>query len=331
MKKYYIFLVCLFFSILHGYSQSDCSTALPLCTDANSGGVVNGFGVDDFNGRTQSGCLRLGLSVSTIETNCFWFKVKLAESGEFGFNIIPKDLSEDWDFAVYGPNPICGALSNPIACNYIGKSGTGFTGYTGVGMDPSNNTQTTAYEPWMNVNAGEEYLVLINQYSGNNDGFSITWEGAVMNNNTEPLDCSILVDLGPDRNLCAGQSTVLNATTFGPFSYEWFLFNTVTNTFESMVPVKHTATLLVATSGNYRVVVTNTTTGEVLDDDIVVTIHDIPIAGDVDDMGFCDTNNDGFQDFDLESQTTGIINGQAGMVVTYYESEIFAKAAPHPK
>ena len=105
MKKYYLKLfICLNLVVLNSFGQSDCSTALPLCTEANSGGVVNGLGFDDFNGRVVSGCLSVKGGYNTIEVNSYWFKVKLAENGQFGFDIIPNDLNEDWDFAVYGPN-----------------------------------------------------------------------------------------------------------------------------------------------------------------------------------------------------------------------------------
>ena len=329
MNKYYIaLLILLCVTSYDSYGQSDCSTALPLCTNANSGGVVNGYGDDDFNGQTVSGCLRNGLGVNTIETNSFWFRVKLAESGEFGFNIIPNDLSEDWDFAVYGPNPTCGALGTPIKCNYSKVSATG---YTGVGLDPNTNTQTAAYDSWMNATATDEYVVLINQYDGNNAGFLIEWKGAVIDDNSDPLDCSILVDLGPDRDLCTGQSTILNATTFGgSISYEWLLENPTTGIFEPIIPIQNTATLLVTSNGNYQVIVTNTTTGEILDDDIVVTIHDTPTASPVSGIVLCDTDNDGLEDFNLESKTSGIVNGQPNVSVTYHESEIFAIAGAVP-
>ncbi len=325
MKKYHIaFLFFLFVTVFGSYGQSDCSTALPLCTDANSGGVVNGYGNDDFNGRTESGCLKLGLNVNTIETNSFWFRVKLAEGGQFGFNVIPNDLSEDWDFAVYGPDPSCGGLGDPIACNYSKVSATG---YTGVGLDPNNNTQTAAYDSWMNVATGDEYVVLINQYAGNNAGFSIEWVGAVIDNNPDPLDCSILVDLGPDRDLCFGQKTILNATTFGAtVTYDWLLFNEISGIFEPIVPIQNTSTYEVSDSGNYEVIVTDTVTGEELSDDIIVTIHDIPIANAVTDIVLCDTNGDDVEDFNLESKTSEIINGQSNVTVTYHESEIFAIA-----
>ncbi|MFZ2282438.1 MAG: T9SS type B sorting domain-containing protein [Lutibacter sp.] len=302
---------------------------MPICSDANSGGVVNGFGFDDFFGSSVSGCLRNGLGVTTIETNSYWFRIKLAESGQFGFNITPNNLSEDWDFAVYGPNANCGALGTPIACNYSKASPSG---YTGVGLDPSNGTQTLAYESWMNVNVGDEYVILINQYSGTNAGFSINWKGAVITNNAAPLDCSIIANLGPDRDLCVGQSTQLNAKTFGAsISYEWFMLNAVSGVFEPFSPAKTGETLNVNSTGNYKVEVTDHITGDVLNDDILVTFHAVPTAGIPLDIILCDADGDGVEAFDLESNTTLILNGQSGMTVTYHELEPFAQVGANPK
>jgi hypothetical protein len=71
MKKYYLpLLLCV--TSYDSYGQSDCSTTIPICTDVNSGGVVNGYENDDFNGQAVSGCLRNGLGLSTIETNSLW-------------------------------------------------------------------------------------------------------------------------------------------------------------------------------------------------------------------------------------------------------------------
>lgn len=329
MKKHFItsvfFLVVGFF---YSYGQQDCSNALPICSDANSGGVVNGFGYDDFFGSSASGCLRNGLGVTTIETNSYWFRFKLAASGQFGFNITPNNLSEDWDFAVYGPSPTCGALGMPIACNYSKASPSG---YTGVGLDPVSNTQTDAYSPWMNVNAGDEYVILINQYSGSNSGFSINWKGAVITNNAAPLDCSILVNLGLDRNLCVGQNTFLNAKTFGPsISYEWKYMNTATGLFVPFSPAKTGEAITVNTTGNYQVTVTDNTSGLVKSDDILVTFHAIPAAGNPANIVLCDTNGDGVETFNLEGNTTAILNGQPGMTVTYHEFQLFAQVGAAP-
>ncbi len=336
MKKNCILLVCFLFSGLYSiYSQSDCSSALPLCTDANSGGVVNDFGIDDFFGRSESGCLKNGLGVTTVETNSYWFRVRLVSSGEFGFNIIPNNLTEDWDFAVYGPNANCGALGDPVACNY---SKTSVTGYTGVGFDagfvtneayesiPDPNEEGKYVTGWMNGTAGDEYVILVNQYAGNNAGFSITWEGPIFDNNNEPLDCSILVDLGPDQDLCEGEETTLYATTFGAdISYEWFVYNGGTGVYESL-PGETNDILKVTTTGNYKVEVTDNTVPITKSSDLNITFHAVPIAYDVGVLPECDDDGDGFADFNLELQTEGITNGQLGMTVTYHESKPLAQS-----
>lgn len=318
-------LIFLFAGLFFGYGQADCSTALPVCTNANAaGGVVNGFGNDDFNGRDELGCLRLKGGSTTIEVNSYWFKVKLAASGEFGFNITPNSPTEDWDFAVFGPNPTCGVLGEPIVCNFRANNGS-----TGVGVAPTG-ANSIAYETWMTVTAGDEYLVFINQYDGNNAGFSIEWKGAVIDTNPNPLDCSILVNLGPDRDLCEGDSTVLNATTFGStFSYKWYLENPSTGLFE-IIASEIAPTLFVNTTGNYKVEVVDTATGVVKDDDIVVSFYPIPIANSVGNLAACDSDGDGLEIFDLEVQTPQIINGQGNVKVTYYNSYIFATAGAAP-
>lgn len=328
-RKYLIFALVLNFTCFFSYSQQDCTSALPVCSDANSGGLVDGYGTDDFNGANQVGCLEPGLGVSTIETNSYWFKIKMAASGQFGFSIKPSGANEDWDFAVFGPNSSCNDLVDPVRCNWTRLSGSG---YTGVGVDPTNNVQTMAYEDWMDVNAGEEYLIMINQYSGTNTGFEIKWEGAAITNNTDPLDCSILVDLGPDRVLCDGDSTTLNATIFGSsVAYLWTYFDEGTGNFELFSPSQTAATLNVTTSGRYMVEVTDLGTGDIRQDEIEITFTAVPIAGTVEDIYLCDNDNDGFENFNLESRTTQIINGQADMAVTYHEFEPFAELGADPQ
>lgn len=326
MKKHFIaFVFFLFVGLFYGYGQQDCSNALSVCSDANSDGLVFGYGKDDFKGFDVSGCLGSGgTSATTVEVNSYWFRVKLAESGEFGFTITPNDLSEDWDFAVYGPNDTCGALRDPVVCNYRGAGG-----YTGVGLDPSG-VKTNEYEDWLNVTAGQVYFILINQYDGSNAGFSISWKGAVIDTFPDPLDCNILVELGPARELCGGGATNLNVNTFIPSAiYKWFKRNPSTGSFDLLpTPIGSPYQLYVNTEGRYRVEVVDSTTGSLLgEDEIDVIFREKPVANLVSNIIACDLDRNGEGSFDLNSKTLDIISGQTGMAVTYYKAKEFAENA----
>ncbi|MDP2067362.1 MAG: T9SS type B sorting domain-containing protein [Lutibacter sp.] len=324
MKKHFIVLaICLVAGFFYGYGQQDCSNALSVCSDANSDGLVFGYGQDDFRGFDVSGCLGSGgTSATTVEVNSYWFRVKLAKDGEFGFTITPNDLNEDWDFAVYGPNDTCGALRDPVACNYRGVGG-----YTGIGVDPSG-VKTIGYEDWLNVTAGQVYFVLINQYDGSNAGFSISWKGTVMTTYPDALDCKILVEFEPTREICGGGATNLNVNTFIPTAiYKWFKRNPSTGAFDLLpTPSVSPYQLYVNTEGRYRVEVVDSTTGSLLgQDEIDVIFRQKPVANAVPNIIACDSDRNGLESFDLNSKTLGIISGQIGMTVTYYKAKGFAE------
>jgi gliding motility-associated-like protein len=106
--------------------------------------------------------------------------------------------------------------------------------------------------------------------------------------------------------------------------------NTTTGIFE-LLPSETSPTLTVTTTGNYNVIVTdNNSTDPPKSDEIVVTFHTVPIAGPVIDIVLCDIDNNGVEDFNLDFQTSAILNGQTGMV-TYYEFEIFAELGADPQ
>ncbi|MBE0423584.1 MAG: T9SS type B sorting domain-containing protein [Lutibacter sp.] len=334
MKKHFIvFVFFLVVGLFNIYGQADCRNALPVCVDAYSDGAVSGIGnVDDFLPESVSGCLGAA-GAGTVESNSYWFRIKLTQSGQFGFDIIPNDPSEDWDFAVYGPNAICGQLPDPIKCNKIQLGGT-----TGVG----NASASTLYESWMNVSSGDEYLILVNQFSGANAGFNIKWTGSIFSGVNSVLDCTIQVDLGPDFTLCDNDYVFpwLSALTFGngnTVTYEWLKKNNVTNLWESWNPSGNAPyERQVTQAGNYSVNVriTHPVTGNLIDsfhNEIVVTSVPSPTAHPLeDDVYGCDDGTGNFN-FDLEALSAKIIGTQNGVTVTYHEFLEFAKLGSDPQ
>jgi gliding motility-associated-like protein len=286
MKKRILPIFCLLMfgciSLFAQITSPDCLPAIPICA-ANGPvtGFVDGPGDDDFNEAFNSGCLfKGGLAVATIENNSAWYRIKAGGTGQLGFNIQFLSLNEDWDFAVYGPDTLCGDLTNPIRCNYE----TGATGYTGVGIDPATGDQSLEYDAWLDVVEGEEYIIFINNFntnfSGDPVGFTIEFTGELITSNPDGsgLDCSIIDEfLGLDRLLCEGETLELNATKFGATSYVWSLD---TGLGPQVLPeTGPVLTIDNSVSGTYSVVVD--TPFQVFRDEVVVTFLGPPVIDDV--------------------------------------------------
>ena len=113
--------------------SADCVTAIPICDNTPVNGGTNGFGVDDFNGASSTGCLERSSTV--IESNSAWYRFRTGASGLLGFNI-GVDTSEDWDFALYKTND-CSDLGEPVRCNFFDNNDE--DRFIGVGEDPTGN------------------------------------------------------------------------------------------------------------------------------------------------------------------------------------------------
>ena len=234
-------------SVVLAQVSPDCSNAVPICNNTPINGGTDGFGIDDFNGASVSGCI--AKASGTVESNSAWYRFRIGESGQLGINI-GFDVSEDWDFALYRAND-CSNLGEPIRCNYFDNSDNNT--FTGFGEDPTG-VANFQYDDWLEVSAGEDYYLLINNFSDNNSGFSIQFSGSVFVDfpNTA-LDCSIINNLlGPPIAACENDSVALEATTVGALSYEWYL--DIGNGYQQ-IPAENGSLLNVAVSGMYRVLV----------------------------------------------------------------------------
>ncbi|SIQ34338.1 T9SS type B sorting domain-containing protein [Maribacter ulvicola] len=250
MTKYgtSILLIC-FFGIFTCFSQvsADCANAVPICRNTPVNGGTNGYGIDDFNGASVSGCIKQGSG--TIETNSAWYRFKIGETGQLGFNI-GYDSSEDWDFALYKTSN-CATLGEPVRCNYFDNSDN--SSYIGIGEDPTG-IDNIQYDDWLNVEPGEEYFLMINNYSNNNSGFSIQFSGNIfVEFPNSALDCDIIDNLlGPPVVSCDNQTVVLDATTLDALDYEWYLD---AGAGYQRIPGESDPELSIAVSGMYRVMV----------------------------------------------------------------------------
>jgi gliding motility-associated-like protein len=133
------------------------------------------------------------------EDNVVWLKLNVSTSGTLLFNISPLNTQDDYDWAVLDvTNQDCHNLSsqNVVRCNFNRNTPVTSGGNTGLTMTatPTSVAAGTAgynFCQYLNVQAGEVYLIMINNFGvggGPTSGFTITFTGstATFNNDGAP-------------------------------------------------------------------------------------------------------------------------------------------------
>ena len=311
---YRVVFAVLFLGLPSVFSQvaPDCGNAIPICTNAPINGGTNGFGQDDFASANSSGCLEPTGS-GVIESNSAWYRFRTAASGQLGFNI-GFDASEDWDFALYKTDD-CGSLGEPIRCNFFDNQDQ--NSYMGVGEDPMGNNSTVLYEDWLTVMSGEDYYLLINNFSNSNAGVSIQFSGNIfIENPTGALDCTIISNLlGAPISACENDLVSLDATTIDAVSYNWYRGDS--SGFQAISGANN-ATYQVSASALYRVEVI-TAMGDNIISDVQVVFAMAPQSFLVADEEVCSA----LLVFDLSEKDTEVVgSGEIDkFIVSYHDSQ----------
>lgn len=160
--------------------NQDCATAAEVCTDAPINYTSPNSGTNDFaNPGNQDGCLA-GEHRSSWYT--FTFPADMPPNSSLEFTVGPSGGSADYDFALWGPNVACGSLGAPVRCNFSGQQTAGM----------SSTDMSSGFTPPLTVQPGQTYYLLIDNFSGNSTGFSLTWGGsAAPFLNCTPCDISV--------------------------------------------------------------------------------------------------------------------------------------------
>ena len=310
------FTFSLFLLLFYGLSSQaqvapDCGDAIPICNNTPVNGGTQGFGVDDFNGATASGCLERTLD-GAIESNSAWYRFRTGAAGQLGFNIGIK-TEEDWDFALYRTDD-CSDLGEPIRCNFFDNQDA--DSFIGVGEDPTGAMANVQYEEWLQVEAGEDYYLFINNFSNNNSGFSIQFSGNIfVTHPYDALDCSIIDNLlGSPISACTNENIVLDATTADALDYSWS--RDIGDGFETIAG-EDDATLEVHDAALYRVTVARNS-GNLISE-VEVVFSETPVAHPASDEASCT----GLEIFDFSVKDAEILQGQSPeeFLVSYHSSQ----------
>lgn len=215
----------------------DCNNGIPVCQSSyrQNQSFIGPGGVQEAIGT----CLLGG------ESNSVWYIFTAQTSGSLTFIL---NTARDYDFALYNITTIgCGGVPNatPIRCNYSETPGA--TGLVAPAQPetPALGVDSTGPPtmPGVNVAAGQTYALLVNNFSADSNGYTLTFGGTasifdqtppalrsasidtatcqIEVATSEPVLCSSIAPDGSDFVLALpGGATVTSATgtTCGTFT-----------------------------------------------------------------------------------------------------------------
>ncbi|MFK7755371.1 MAG: gliding motility-associated C-terminal domain-containing protein [Flavobacteriales bacterium] len=168
----------------HSQSEQDCFGAIPVCTDFYSQSESYS-GTGDISNELPGGfgdCL-------SIDANSVWYTFTVESDGALGFILTPNTANADYDWMLFDfSSGNCDQISSNsdliVSCNSYGNFGeNGPTGISSAmgGIGNSNgpgNTNGPEFNADLLVNAGETYLLYIQDWSGSTEGYELDFSGS---------------------------------------------------------------------------------------------------------------------------------------------------------
>jgi hypothetical protein len=175
--------------------NQDCVSKKKICkfqtfAENNTGtGKFDDFATEGADGTPTdySGCLSGEYGIDGLAGGSSWYFFTAATSGTLAFTI-KAAVTDDYDFALWGPDPTCPPTTLPRRCSF--NADYGDTGLDPASTDTSDgdgtgtNGGSDKFVKDINLIAGKTYILLINRFSGIANRFDVSFSG------TATLDCS---------------------------------------------------------------------------------------------------------------------------------------------
>lgn len=175
-KSYLILFTFLCFSNWIFSQANDCTDAILLCGNTPVGVEPQGVGFDEFSlpGNFAPPCY-------SFNNQTVWFRVEINQAGTLGFDVIPNNGTDDYDFAVYGPVTDCANLGMSIRCSSTNPQAAGVSANTGLNATETDFSEGpgangNGYLKQLDTQAGETYYILLDRAIGSS-GFQINLNG----------------------------------------------------------------------------------------------------------------------------------------------------------
>jgi gliding motility-associated-like protein len=200
-----------------------------LCANAHNLIDKSSLSVPNVSWNSSASLLQVGCFQDTVHQP-YWLKFTALTSGTFEFALKPKNLSADFDFILYSDACPCDtSATNIVACNWLGWV-TQLFGSTGISSDPYHNfnvTDTLAwaeFEPTVQLQAGVNYYLLVDNITNNGVGFDIDFAGTAIIGKALPDLIPKINAISGNQNPCAGQKETYTVTTNTSFKeYQWIV------------------------------------------------------------------------------------------------------------
>jgi hypothetical protein len=161
----------------NGIDNNDCIRAMGLCSNASIPGNSTGPGI------VAEGCNGTACPAGG-ENHTNWYTFQAATSGLLNITVTPTVGTDDYDFALFGPNPTCGSLGSPLRCSDSGATGT--TGTSSTSFDFTENVSGDKYVASLTVVAGQSFIMMVDEWTPTGAGYTLSFSGAAN------LDCTVL-------------------------------------------------------------------------------------------------------------------------------------------
>lgn len=219
-KLTYFFLLFTVLAISQN-NPNDCVNAIVICGDSSLGIEPDGIGFDEFSlpGNFVPPCY-------SFDHHSIWFKFEIVESGTFMFDLVPDNGTDDYDFAIFGPDASCTSLGYAIRCSSTNPDQAGVPADTGLNMTETDTEEGpgddgNGYLRYIDAEAGDVYYLLVDRAVGSGP-LSFFYTGTaklpteVVANQPENMvqcDSDGLPDERTDFNLEMQSTTVMGGQT----------------------------------------------------------------------------------------------------------------------
>ena len=167
----------------------DCPSPVPVCSPVTAVGDPGYQAIGSDCDHTGDG------NCTTGERGSAWYQITIANPGALNFTIRPNDGVSDYDYVLWKvagagatscANIAASGGGSVVSCNYSALGTTGV--YTGGNTPPPYSGFDGAFEPTVNVAAGEVYLLVVQNFANSTSGFSLDFghSGATVVNYTAP-------------------------------------------------------------------------------------------------------------------------------------------------